>query len=73
MDAKMIQVGGSHYKDVTIQPIDYIFANRLGFVEGNVVKYVTRWKIKGGIEDLKKARHYLDMYIQQIEQENADD
>lgn len=53
------QVGGSHYKDKTIQPWDYIIANDLGYLEGNVVKYVSRWKNKNGIEDLKKAQHYL--------------
>ena len=53
------QIGGSHYKDKTIQPWDYIIANDLGYLEGNVVKYVSRWKNKNGIEDLKKAQHYL--------------
>ncbi len=53
------QVGGSHYKDKVIQPWDYIIANDLGYLEGNVVKYVSRWKNKNGIEDLKKAQHYL--------------
>jgi len=53
-----------HY-DMEIQPITYIMANGLGFCEGNIVKYVSRYKEKGGIEDLKKARHYLDMLIEQ--------
>ena len=53
------QIGGSHYKDKTIQPWDYIIANDLGYLEGNVVKYISRWKNKNGIEDLKKAQHYL--------------
>ncbi len=57
------QVGGSHYKDCAIQPIDYIVKNNLDFLEGNVVKYITRWKEKGGIEDLKKAKHYLELKI----------
>lgn len=57
------QVGGSHYKDMPIQPLDYIVKNGLGFCEGNVVKYVSRYKAKGGVEDLKKARHYLDVLI----------
>ena len=59
------QVGGSHYKDMLIQPLEYIIANKLSFCEGNVVKYVSRWKNKNGIEDLRKARHYLDMLIEQ--------
>ena len=53
-----------HY-DMEIQPIEYIMANGLGFCEGNIVKYVSRYKEKGGIDDLKKARHYLDMLIEQ--------
>lgn len=62
--AKNTQVGGQHYKACKIQPFEYIHANGLGFAEGNVVKYVTRWKDKGGIEDLKKARHYLELLIE---------
>jgi len=58
------QVGGSHYKDRAIQPWDYIIANDLGFLEANVVKYVTRYKAKNGIKDLEKARHYLDKLIE---------
>ncbi len=57
------QIGGSHYKDLKIQPIEYTLANDLGYVEGAVVKYVTRWKDKGGVDDLKKARHLLDILI----------
>lgn len=64
MNALEVQMGGSHYKDKTIQPVEYIHANDLGFCEGNVVKYVTRWKEKGGVADLEKARHYLDILIQ---------
>lgn len=58
------QVSGSHYKDKGIQPIVYIHANDLGFCEGNVVKYVTRWRDKGGKADLEKAIHYLELLIQ---------
>jgi hypothetical protein len=58
------QVGGSHYRDKGIQPIIYIHANDLGFCEGNVVKYVTRWREKNGIADLKKAIHYLELLIE---------
>lgn len=57
------QVGGSHYKDLAIQPVEYIHRNGIGFCEGSVVKYVTRWRAKGGVEDLKKARHFLDLLI----------
>lgn len=58
------QVSGNHYKDKGIQPIVYIHANDLGFCEGNVVKYVTRWREKGGEADLRKAIHYLELLIQ---------
>ena len=58
------QVGGSHYKDNAIQPIENIHANKLGFCEGNVVKYVTRWKDKNGIADLEKAKHYIELLIE---------
>ena len=58
------QVGGSHYKDKGIQPIIYIHANNLGFCEGNVVKYVTRWRDKNGIADLEKAKHYIELLIE---------
>lgn len=65
------QVGGSHYKDLAIQPVDYITKNNLGFIEGCVVKYVTRWKHKSGVEDLKKAKHFLEILIQQQENNNG--
>ena len=58
------QVGGSHYKSKAIQPWDYIASNQLGYLEGNVVKYVSRWKDKGGLEDLEKAQHYLTKLIE---------
>lgn len=57
------QVGGSHYKDMKIQPLDYISANNLGFLEGNAIKYITRYKSKGGIQDIEKAIHYLQLLI----------
>lgn len=53
----------NHYKVKKIQPIDYIHANQLDFFEGNVVKYITRYKEKGGKEDLEKAKHYIDLII----------
>lgn len=65
------QVGGSHYKQLAIQPTEYIIKNNLDFAEGNVIKYVTRYKLKGGVEDLKKARHYLDMLIDIQENPNV--
>lgn len=58
-----VQIGGEHYKKLAIQPIEYITANNIGFCEGNVIKYVTRWKDKNGIEDLQKAKHMIDLLI----------
>ena len=57
--AKREQIGGNHYNNKKIQPIDYIIENNLPYCEGNVVKYVTRHKEKNGAEDIKKAIHYL--------------
>ena len=58
------QVDGSHYKDMTIQPVIYIYANKIPFIEGNIIKYVSRWKNKNGIKDLEKARHLIDVLIE---------
>lgn len=58
-----VQVGGNHYKDMKIQPVEFIHANQLGFMEGAVIKYVSRWREKGGVTDLEKARHFVDMLI----------
>lgn len=58
------QEGGGHYKDLKIQPIEYIHANNIPFAEGCAIKYLTRWRAKGGIEDLKKARHFIDLLIE---------
>jgi hypothetical protein len=63
-EANQTQIGGDHYKEKSIQPWDFIAANSLGYFEGNIVKYVSRWKDKGGVDDLKKARHYLDKLIE---------
>lgn len=53
-----------HYAENKIEPIDYIISNGLNFCEGNVVKYITRWRKKGGVEDLKKAKQYIDFMIE---------
>lgn len=60
------QVGGDHYKKLKIQPIEYINANGIGYCEGNVIKYVTRWREKGGVGDLLKAMHYIELLIDSI-------
>ena len=62
--ATTIQVGGNHYKNMKIQPINYIQANDLGFCAGNVVKYVSRYQSKNGVEDLRKAKHYIELLIE---------
>lgn len=58
------QVGGSHYQNYAIQPIEFIVKNNIPFLEANVIKYVVRYKDKNGLEDLKKAKHYLEMLIE---------
>ena len=60
----LVQVGGQHYKNMSIQPVEYIHRNGIGFIEGCVIKYVSRWRSKNGVEDLRKARHFLDMLIE---------
>lgn len=64
MSALDIQEGGEHYKNLPIQPVEYIHANKIPYFEGNIIKYVSRWRNKNGLEDLKKARHYLDLLIE---------
>ena len=63
-DALDVQVGGDHYKSLAIQPVEYIHANKIGYFEGNVIKYVTRWRAKNGVADLEKAKHYIDLLIE---------
>ena len=64
------QEGGNHYKGYSIQPIEYIHANNIPFAEGSVIKYVTRWRDKNGVADLKKAIHFLELLIE-LESRNA--
>lgn len=63
------QVGGKHYKEYKIQPIEYIYANDIPFIEGCIIKYATRWREKNGIEDLKKIIHYTELLIK-LEEKN---
>ena len=63
MSALKEQVGGGHYKDMVIQPVEFIHRNRIGYMEGNAIKYLCRWRSKNGIEDLKKAKHYIELLI----------
>jgi hypothetical protein len=64
LDPLKIQHGGSHYKELKIQPIEFIMANNLDFCQGNAIKYLVRFRNKNGLEDLKKAKHYIDLLIQ---------
>jgi len=60
------QVGGDHYQKHAIQPWEYAELNKLSFLEGNVVKYITRYKDKGGKEDLEKAKHCIDLLLEML-------
>lgn len=59
-----IQHGGNHYKDMKIQPIEFIHANNIDYLAGNVIKYIVRHKKKNGLEDVKKALHYCQLIIE---------
>lgn len=59
-----VQVGGGHYKDLVIQPIEYTMKNNLNFIQGNIIKYATRYKSKNGVEDIKKIIHYAQLLIE---------
>ena len=59
-----VQVQGDHYKKLKIQPVEYIHANGIGYFEGNVIKYITRWRDKGGNADLLKAKHYIELLLE---------
>ena len=59
-----VQTGGDHYKDMKIQPVEFIHANGLPFIEGAIIKYVCRHKAKNGRQDLEKARHFIDMLLE---------
>ena len=58
------QVGGDHYSKLAIQPVEYINKNNLTYLQGNVIKYITRYKDKNGLQDLQKAKHYVEMLIE---------
>jgi len=65
------QIGGDHYKKMKIQPIEYILENDLGFCEANIVKYISRYKQKNGIQDVEKVIHYAQMLIDHLEKNNS--
>lgn len=71
MKATDKQEGGSHYADRAIQPVQYIHANEMDFMTGNIIKYATRWRYKGqALSDLRKVIHYAELLI---EAEGLDD
>ena len=59
-----VQVAGTHYKDMKIQPVEFIHANNLGFLEGCIIKRICRWRAKNGVEDLEKIKHEVDLLIE---------
>lgn len=61
MSALDKQIGGKHYKGFKIQPIQYITANNIPYIEGNIIKYISRWRDKGGLDDLDKVIHYVEL------------
>lgn len=63
------KINPSYYKDMKISPIEYITENNIDYVIGNVIKYVSRYQNKNGIEDLKKAKWYIDYKIKELENE----
>jgi hypothetical protein len=64
MSALDTQVQGTHYKGFAIQPVEFIHANDVPFIEGNCIKYLMRWREKGGVKDLEKVKHYVDLLIE---------
>jgi len=64
MTADKVQIAGTHYVDLEIQPWEVIEKNGLGFFDGNALKYIMRYKSKGGVEDLRKAKHYIEKLIE---------
>jgi len=64
LNALDVQISGNHYKELPIQPIEFIHANNIPFCEANAIKYLCRWRKKNGINDLEKAKHYIDLLIE---------
>ena len=64
MSALDTQIGGSHYKNMPIQPMQYSMANELDACQHTIIKYVTRFREKGGVQDLEKAKHVIDMLVE---------
>ena len=71
MSAKDDQIGGEHYKDLAIQPAEYIYRNGLDYLQGNVIKYEARARMKGGLEDYEKAKWYQDELVRFLKEEGG--
>lgn len=67
-----VQVGGEHYSDMAIQPAEYIHKNGIGYLPGNGIKYLSRYKRKGGAEDIRKAIHYCQLILEMEYGENRE-
>ena len=72
MSALEVQVGGGHYKDFPIQPVEFCQKNKLDYCESNIVKYACRWREKNGLQDLLKIKHYVDLIIEIEELEEVE-
>ena len=64
MSALDRQHGGNHYKGFEIQPVEFCYKNNIPYIEATAIKYLCRWKEKGGVEDLEKAKHFIDILIE---------
>ena len=64
VEALSRQEGGSHYKDFVIQPVEFCHVNNIPYIEATAIKYLCRWRKKNGLEDLKKAKHFIEMLIE---------
>lgn len=71
MSAFNTQIAGNHYSSMAIQPAEYITRNKLGFLEGNAIKYISRYKHKNGRQDLQKAIHCIELLIELNDKEAA--
>lgn len=69
MSSLDVQIGGDHYKKAAIQPVQYTVANCMAPCEMNIIKYISRYKDKNGVEDLRKVRHYIDLHLDTIHTE----
>ena len=68
-----VQVGGSHYKQFKIQPVEYTRANRFGDIEAAIIWYISRWQVKGGFQDLEKIKHFCDLLMEmEVKYHNGD-